>query len=192
MAERLQGKISLNQLYDLLISAIIYLSKDEEIDKFKLQKGVFYFIWKYSNYKNIDFKLIADKLGIEPNKFGPYSENIDGLAEMLQKKGLISIKERNNSLLFKATESGLNYIDLSDMGAKNLLNDIHNLVGKLDPKTLVFFVYYNPYIPSDVKEYFTSKSEIKQEFENKKEQYVEKLKLADIIDDSAASLILSA
>lgn len=190
MVDREVGRVSLIELYDLLISAIIYLSKDKEIDKFKLQKGVFYFIWKYSNYKNIDFKIIAHKLGIEPNKFGPYSENIDGLVEMLQKKGLISIKEKGGLLIFKATENGVKYINLHDDRVKDLLNNIHNLVDKLDAKTLVFFVYYNPYIPQDIKDYFTSKSEIKQEFESKKQQYVEKLKSAGIIDKLGASLIL--
>ncbi len=181
-------QLSSSSLYELVDNVIIYLSSNNLIDKFKLQKAVFYFLWRYSQYKNIDFGLIAQKFDMVPYKYGPYSESVDGEIDTLVSRGFLDRKSESE---FKATPKGVSELGKLDADVKFLVDDILNLLSKVDSKTLVFFIYYNPYIPNDVKSYFTSKSEIKEHFKSNKEKYIKVLKDAGIIEKDTAELILS-
>lgn len=186
-----QAEISTSSIYYLLDSAIILLSKDMAIDRFKVQKGIFYFFWKYSQYKNIEFESVAKKLGMVPYKYGPYSESVDGEVDALISKGYLNSKVDNSVTYISATPKGIKEFGNLDNEIKELIgSDISRLINKLNSKTLVFFIYYNPYMPADVKRYFTSESEIKEHFNRDKKRYVKELIEAGIIDERVAELIL--
>ena len=65
--------ISINDLYEKIDRAIIFLSENDWMDKWKIQKGVFYFLWLDSINNKYAFRDIANKMQIEPNRQGPYS-----------------------------------------------------------------------------------------------------------------------
>jgi uncharacterized protein YwgA len=186
-----QSEISTSSIYSLLDSAIILLSRDMAMDRFKVQKGIFYFFWKYSQYKNIDFELIAKKLDMVPYKYGPYSESVDGEVDALISRGYLSSRTDNSIIYITATSKGISEFGSLDGDVKALIDgDISRLVNSLDSKTLVFFIYYNPYIPLDVKKYFTSESEIKEHFARNKEKYIKELVQAGVIENSVAEMML--
>lgn len=73
--------ISLNKICDQIDKAIIYLSLDRPMDKWKIQKGVFYFLWLNglrSKNKKDNFLEIAKIIQFRPYKQGPYSEVVGG------------------------------------------------------------------------------------------------------------------
>ena len=42
------------------------------------------------------------------------------------------------------------------------LSQIREIFERLNSDEVIFFIYFNPYIPNDIKEYFVSKSEMKK------------------------------
>ena len=71
-----------------------------------------------------------------------------------------------------------------------ILANVKFLIENLTPTELAFYVYFNPAIDEDVREYFTSNSEIKEKLKNERMKYVRSLKNKNIIDDEAADLII--
>ncbi|MCK4796979.1 MAG: hypothetical protein KAT05_06330 [Spirochaetes bacterium] len=184
--------ISLMDAYDKIDKAIIYISQDKPADKWKIQKGVFYFLWLETR-NNDDFINFANKIQIHPNKQGPYSETIDGEVEMLIRDGFLQVIDpTSKSLPIKASEKGISEY-LSDISPeeKFCLQQIKDIVEKLTSYEVVFFIYFNPYIPDEIKSYFISKSEMKDGLMGKKNRYIKKFLDLGIIDDSTATKMLN-
>jgi len=187
--------ISLNEIYDQIDKVIIYLSQDKPIDKWKIQKGVFYFLWlnsRRNTKKDNKFIEIAKKIQIHPDKQGPYSETIDGEVEMLIRDGFLDVVDpASKALPVKASSKGLSeFLNGIDPKEEFCLSEIKNIFDTLNSYEVLFFIYFNPYIPDDIKEYFISKSEIKEGLEVKKDKYIERLLDCDIIDDLTANKML--
>lgn len=186
------ASVDIDQVYELLDRCIIYLTKDSWADKWKVQKGVFYFFWLYSVDKKMDFKEIADKLEIEPDKHGPYGKAIDGEVEGLIKDGFLSVRNpEEKDMLIKSSESGISEL-LNNLREDEeiLLSEVKNLIDRLNSAELLFFVYFNPYIPNEIKHYFTSRSEIIRSLVTNKEKYVKRLLKLKLIDEIAAKKIM--
>jgi len=184
-------KLSLDQIFDLIDKVVIYLSQDNWLDKWKIQKGVFYYLWLYSVQNNLDFKEIAKKIEIHPDKQGPYSIAIDGEVESLVKDGYLTVKNPNSkNILIKASDVGRrNYINEIKPNEEIYLSQIKELMEKLDSDQVIFFIYFNPYIPVDIKNFFISKSELKDNFNRNKDRYIQKLLDINIIDEIVANKI---
>ncbi len=184
--------LSLNEIYDKIDKAIIYLSQDKPLDKWKIQKGVFYFLWLDSLNNHYDFMEIANKIQIHPDKQGPYSEAIAGEVEMLVRDGFLkAIDSESKEFPVQALPKGISEFK-KEIDAKEdfCLLKIKNIVNMLDSYEVVFFIYHNPYIPESIKKHFISNSEIKDGFLLKKDKYIKKLLDCGIIDDLTAKKIL--
>jgi hypothetical protein len=184
-------KLSLDQIFDLIDKVVIYLSQDNWLDKWKVQKGVFYYLWLYSVQNNFDFKEIAKKIEIHPDKQGPYSIAIDGEVESLVKDGYLEVQHPDSKdILIRASDAGrLNYLNEIKPNEEIYLSQIKELIEKLNSDQVIFFIYFNPYIPTDIKNFFISKSELKENFLRYKEKYIQKLLENNVIDDIVANKI---
>jgi hypothetical protein len=187
--------ISLSEVYDQIDKAIIYLSLDNPMDKWKIQKGVFYFLWL--NYiktakKSDNFVDLAKRIQFRPYIQGPYSEVVEGEVEMLIRDGFLDALDPNSkNFPVKTTAKGkaefINYInDEEDF----CLSEIKNIFDVLNSYEVLFFIYFNPYIPEDIQNYFISKSEIRDGLKNKKDKYIKRLKECGIIDEITATKML--
>jgi len=186
-------KIGLSAVYSLVDSAILYFSKDKWLDKWQTQKSVFYFLWLYSSYKKLDFLELAKKLEIEPEKQGPYSLSIEGEVETLIRDGFLKVlNQSSKNLKIKASSKGINEIKNLKKEEKIIMNEVDNLINKLRSDELVFFIYFNPYIPKKIKDYFLSKSEIKNYLLSNKRRYINKLLNLEIIDVETAEKIANS
>lgn len=177
--------------YDKVDNAIIYLSQDVWMDKWKIQKGIFYYLWLDSINQGYDFLEIIKKLGYEPYKQGPFSEFIDGEVEMLIKDDFLEVKDPESKILpVRASNAGKNEFlpDIKD-DEKIFLKDIKFLLENLSSDEVIFFVYFNPHIPDELKEYFISKSEIKGLLKSRKDNSIKKLLKLEIIDQFDARKI---
>jgi uncharacterized protein YwgA len=185
--------LSLDEAYDVVDQAIIFIARDQWVDKWKVQKGVFYYLWLYSVYKKINFNEIANKLEIEPEKQGPYSRSIEGEVEGLIKDGFLDVRNaEEKSMEIRASKSGAReFLNNIKSNESAILQQVKDLVDKLQSNELVFFVYFNPYIPEDVRKYFTSKSEMIDSLKNRKNEYVKRLLSLGVIDQNAANKILT-
>lgn len=176
--------LSLNEIYEKIDKAIIYLSQEKPVDKWKIQKGVFYYLWLDSISNHYDFMEIANKIQIHPDKQGPYSEAIAGEVEMLVRDGFLEVLNPDSrEFPVKALPKGISEFR-KDINANEefYLLKIRNILNKLDSYEVVFFIYYNPYIPDSIKKYFISKSEIKERFYLNKDKYIKRLLDSGIID----------
>src|SRR5271157_1871733 len=183
--------LSLDQVFELIDKVVIYLSQDSWMDKWKIQKGLFYYLWLYSIQQKIDFNEIIRKIEIHPDKQGPYSIAIDGEVESLIKDGYLEVKNPDSKdILIKASRLGRdNYLDDISEEEEAYLSSIKDLVEKLESDQVIFFIYFNPYIPNEIKDYFISKSEIKDNLLRNKDRYIKKLLDTNIIDEITASKI---
>ncbi|MFZ3170154.1 MAG: hypothetical protein WA130_21290 [Candidatus Methanoperedens sp.] len=183
---------SLNEIYEKIDKAITYLSQDKPIDKWKIQKSVFYFLWLDSLNNHYDFMEVANKIQIHPDKQGPYSEAIAGEVEMLVRDGFLkAIDPYSKEFPVKALPKGISEFKKGiDAKEEFCLLKIKNIVNMLDSYEVVFFIYYNPYIPENIKKYFISQSEIKEGFLLKKDKYIKKLLECGLIDDLTANKML--
>ncbi len=179
---------TVNELCDKVDRAIIYLSENEPIDKWKVQKGVFYFLWLDSIDNHYNFIDMAKKIQFSPDKQGPYSEVIAGEEEMLIRDGFLDpIDPESKYLPVKATSEGISeFFPYLSRNEKVHLSQIREIFEKLNSDEVVFFIYFNPYIPDDIKEYFLSKSEMKKSLILQKEKYLTKLLENRIIDEATA------
>jgi hypothetical protein len=180
--------IGINDLYEKIDRAIIFLSENDWMDKWKIQKGVFYFLWLDSINNKYVFGDIAKKMQIEPNRQGPYSESIDSEVGVLIREGYLESSDLNSKILpVKSTQKGIaSFLQHVKSNERFCLIQIRDILEKLESDEVVFFVYFNPYIPDDVKSYFLSRSEMKQGLILQKESYIKKLLSKEIIDDSTA------
>lgn len=187
--------ISLSKIYDQIDKAIIYLSLDYPMDKWKIQKGVFYFLWLSNprNEKKDNYFLdIVKKIQFRPYIQGPYSEVVDGEVETLIRDGFLNAIDPNSKdFPVKTTAKGkAEFIKEIDKEEEFCLSEIKNVFDVLDSYEVLFFIYFNPYIPEDIQDYFTSKSEIIDGLKTKKDKYIKRLKECGIIDDITATKML--
>lgn len=187
--------ISLNKIYDQIDKAIIYLSLDYPMDKWKIQKGVFYFLWLNvlrNKNKTDNFLEIAKMIQFRPYIQGPYSEVVDGEVEMLVRDGFLEAIDLNSKdFPVKSTAKGIEeFIYNIDNEEEFCLSEIKNIFDVLNSYEVLFFIYFNPYIPEDIQEYFISKSEIIDGLKVKKDKYIKRLIECGIIDDLTAVKML--
>ena len=180
--------LSLTDLCEKVDRAIIFLAENEPIDKWKVQKGIFYFLWLDSIRNRYDFITTVKKIQFSPDKQGPYSEVIAGEEDMLIQDGFLEdLDPENKNLPIRATSKGISefYKHLKP-DEKVHLSQIREIFDKLNSDEVIFFIYFNPYIPKEIKEYFVSKSEMKKSLILQKEKYLQKLLKSDIIDQATA------
>ncbi len=173
---------------DMIDKAIVHLADGKELGKLSLQKGVFLYLLSLSTKRNYDFKKVANLAGFEPYKFGPFSEFLEGELEQLKGYKEVQISGTNEEKVKSFQESSAKYkLEEDEM---EILANVKFLIENLTPTELAFYVYFNPAIDEDVREYFTSNSEIKEKLKNERMKYVRSLKNKNIIDDEAADLII--
>ncbi|MHB8359346.1 MAG: hypothetical protein ACYDCP_07595 [Thermoplasmataceae archaeon] len=173
---------------DMIDKAIVHLAYGKELGKLSLQKGVFLYLLSLSTKRNYDFKKVANLAGFEPYKFGPFSEFLEGELEQLKGYKEVQISGTNEEKVKSFQESSAKYkLEEDEM---EILANVKFLIENLTPTELAFYVYFNPAIDEDVREYFTSNSEIKEKLKNERMKYVRSLKNKNIIDDEAADLII--
>lgn len=178
----------MNDLCEKVDRAIIFLAENEPIDKWKVQKGIFYFLWLDSIRNRYDFITTVKKIQFSPDKQGPYSEVIAGEEEMLIQDGFLeALDPENKNLPIKATLKGISeFYPYLKPDERVHLSQIREIFDKLNSDEVIFFIYFNPYIPSEIKEFFVSKSEMKKSLILQKEKYLQKLLKSEIIDQSTA------
>lgn len=184
-------RIRLGELCDKIDRAIVFFSNGTWLDKWKIQKAIFYYLWLDSLHYKYNFLEAAKKLDINPNKQGMFSPLIIGSEETLVKDGYLSVKDVNDPKYeIKATEKGIQEIlpEISK-GEMVFLEEIKDILLKLSSKEFMFFVYYHPYIADNVKEFFLSESEMKESFNLNQEYYIKKLLNEGLIDENGAALI---
>jgi uncharacterized protein YwgA len=187
--------ISLDKIYDQIDKAIIYLSLDYPMDKWKIQKGVFYFLWlsnPRNKKKDNDFLDMVKIIQFRPYIQGPYSEVVGGEVETLIRDGFLdAIDPNSKDFPVKTTAKGkAEFIKDIDKEEEFCLSEIKNIFDVLDSYEVLFFIYFNPYIPEDIQDYFISKSEIIDGLKIKKDKYIKRLKECGIIDDITATKML--
>ena len=186
--------LNIEDVYELVDRAITFFSKDSWADKWKVQKGVFYFLWLYSVYKKLNFSEFAKILEIQPDKQGPYARAIEGEVECLIKDGYLQVRNPDQKTMeVKAIlPKGNELIEHVENGEALILSQVKELIDKLDAYELVFSIYFNPYIPPNIREYFISNSEIKSTLIQRKDKYVKRLLEIGIIDSFMANKILES
>ncbi len=188
----MDNKLNLFTVGDLIDTVIVNLSVDIPVDKTALQKGVFLYLLSYSRRHNLKFKDMASLIGFEPYKFGPFSDFIEGELETMKLDSDVKIIEDKTKTLIHANRKALDEYKMNNED-RELLENVKDLIGKLTTNELVFFVYFNPDIykklDGDVREYFISNSEIKNNMIQKKEYYIKKLLEKQVIDDATADVI---
>jgi hypothetical protein len=180
--------VSINDLCDKVDRAIIFLAEREPIDKWKVQKGIFYFLWLDSIRNHYDFVNLVKKIQFSPDKQGPYSEVIAGEEDMLIQDGFLSSSDiESKNLPVNSTKKGISefYKALKPDEIVHL-SQIREIFEKLSSDEVIFFIYFNPYIPDEIKEYFVSKSEMKKSLIIQKERYLSKLLECNIIDQATS------
>jgi hypothetical protein len=181
-------KVDIFTVGDMIDKAIVHLADGKELGKLSLQKGVFLYLLSLSTKRNYDFKKVANLAGFEPYKFGPFSEFLEGELEQLKGYKEVQISGTNEEKVKSFQESSAKYkLEEDEM---EILANVKFLIENLTPTELAFYVYFNPAIDEDVREYFTSNSEIKEKLKNERMKYVRSLKNKNIIDDEAADLII--
>ncbi|MHB1470502.1 MAG: hypothetical protein ACYCSA_04850 [Thermoplasmataceae archaeon] len=181
-------KVDIFTVGDMIDKAIVHLADGKELGKLSLQKGVFLYLLSLSTKRNYDFKKVANLAGFEPYKFGPFSEFLEGELEQLKGYKEVQISGTNEEKVKSFQESSAKYKLKED--EMEILANVKFLIENLTPTELAFYVYFNPAIDEDVREYFTSNSEIKEKLKNERMKYVRSLKNKNIIDDEAADLII--
>ena len=186
-------KIDIFKLGDLMDAAIVNIASNKYISKLSLQKGIFFYLLSLSHREGYNFMEIANLIGFEPYKLGPFSEFVDGEIETLEGYGYISVDKHNSTVLIKSNKKGLYNFKL-DKNNMEIIKNVKFLVETLDPMEITFFIYFNPNIYSSedggIRNFFTSNSEIKDKLEAKKEYYVKQLLKKKVIDENTANLIL--
>lgn len=178
-------KLTISTVGDMVDTAIIHLSI-HGLNRTVLQKAVFLYLLSISAANSYSFEKIADIAQFEPYKYGPFSDFIDGEVEILSGDG--DLENSGNNDIIKTDKNKLSKYPVNDK-EMNIINEILELTDKLNTKEFVFYVYFHPSIPKNIKKYFTQNSEIKSELIKNKEKYIKELKRKGIIDDEAADLI---
>ena len=87
---------------------------------------------------------------------------IAGEEETLIRDGYLEVliwKEKPPRLTIKGNSEFLSDLKLDE---KVNLSQIREIFERLNSDEVIFFIYFNPYIPNDIKEYFISKSEMEK------------------------------
>jgi hypothetical protein len=186
-------KKSIDDVFDLVDKAIIFFASDNWVEEWKIQKGVFYFLWLYSAYKKSDFNDIIKKLEFEPDEQGPNALPIEGEIEGMIRDGYLDVKYPSDEKMIVKVNIKKKKDLLKNVTKEErvILAQVKKLLEKLQKDELMFFVYSNPYIPKQLKEYFISNTQIKRSLNNKKKYYIKRLLAHKIIDYKSAEKILS-
>ena len=183
-------KLNIFKIGDMVDKAIVHLAEGKEISKLSLQKGVFLYLLSISAKRNYNFKKVAQIAGFEPYKFGPFSEFLEGEVEQLKGYNEVQISgNREENTKIKSSHEAAAKYEL-EKDEEEIMKNIKFLIDNLTPTELAFYVYFNPAIEEDVREYFTSNSEIKEKLKNERLKYVKSLKNKSVIDNEAADLII--
>ncbi|PSN87075.1 hypothetical protein B9Q03_11195 [Candidatus Marsarchaeota G2 archaeon OSP_D] len=161
-------------LGDIVEAAVHELLESGISDKLQVQKAVFLFLWLYAKKKGFDFQQIISMMGYEPYKMGPFSEQVDEIYEQV-------------SAAVKYGKFNFN-IQRKD---KQILDEVKEVVAKLSPTELAFYIYFNPYIPKNIRKYFVSKSILLESFLKSAERYVQAIEKKGLIDSSQKEVILN-
>jgi hypothetical protein len=178
-------KLNISTVGDMVDTAIMHLSING-LNKTALQKAVFLYLLSISAANNYSFPKIAAIAQFEPYRYGPFSDFIDGEVEILSGDGDLETSDNKN--MIKTNKNKLSKYPVNDK-EMNIINEILELTDKLSTKEFVFYVYFHPSIPKNIKKYFTENSEIKSDLITNKEKYIKELKRKGVIDDEAADLI---
>jgi len=184
-----EDDLDIFKIGEMVDRAIIHLAQGEEVEKPSLQNGVFLYLLSLSAKRDYDPMKVARMAGFEPFKLGPYSDFLEGELEQLKGYQEVWVSGDKEDAKVKSTKEVASRYVL-DKDEKDTIDNIRFLIGSLTAKQLAFYVYFNPAIDESVRQYFTSKSEIKENLENKKDWYVKKLKNKKVIDDEAADMFI--
>jgi len=184
-----EDDLDIFKIGEMIDRAIIHLAQGEEVEKPNLQNGVFLYLLSLSAKRDYDPMKVARMAGFEPFKLGPYSDFLEGELEQLKGYQEVWVSGDKEDAKVKSTKEVASRYVL-DKDEKDIIDNIRFLIGSLTAKQLAFYVYFNPAIDESVRQYFTSKSEIKENLENKKDWYVKKLKNKKVIDDEAADMFI--
>lgn len=176
-------------LGDLIDRAIVFLTEDNRISTLSLQKGIFLYLYSYAVTNGYDFNKVLESAAFEPFRFGPFSDAVAGQVDTLIGYGVLKGEGTGESRTFIGIPRSSKKYNFEKDESRLLMN-IKNLVDILEPLELTFYIYFNPLINSSLREYFTSKSEIKDRLANNKESYVKSLMKKGVIDQSTADLIM--
>lgn len=182
-------KVNVFTVGDMVDKAIIHLASDRELRRLSLQKGVFLYLLSVAARKGYDADKVLNIAGFEPYKYGPFSEFLNGEVEQLGGYGEVRVSGTGESQKVKTVRESLKNYKL-DGEEKLLMENIKELVNKLQPMELTFYVYFNPAFDKKIREFFTTKSDIKGRLMQEREKYVNRLIKLNILDDDAANLIL--
>ena len=170
-------------LLDNIEKSIIYLTDNNKVEKTKLQKSIFLYLIDFCRINKMNFKEVPEILNFQPYKFGPYSDIITGLVDEMAGYNKIII-QNDESIKSENMIDKYNYTNEE----KSILNDIKELTKNLSKNEFVFYVYFNPTIPENIKKYFISKSEIKSRLKKDREYYIKRLIKKGVITEYDALL----
>ena len=187
--EQRKKTLDLFTIGDLIDKAIVFLSANNTITTLSLQKGIFLFLYSYAVTNGHDFNNVLRIASFEPYRFGPFSDAVTGQAETLVGYGEIRSEGFGEKQIFGGTDKGLEKLNLSK-DEKRLLTNVKKLVEILEPVELTFYIYFNPLIDQSLRDYFTSKSEIKDSLLKRKDTYVRSLLKKGAIDNETAELMI--
>lgn len=182
------GTIDINELYDTIDAVITHLCQEQEIDELRLQKSVFLFLWQYALKHKQDPMGLLSQFQFLPYKEGPFSDYVHGQLEVLAREGDLTITKAAGGNKLRSSKHTLHKYHLNEAESR-LANEIRHLVSKTGPKELAFYIYYNPTIPKSLREFFTSRSELKEEFKKNKLQYLSSLLRNELIDEDAYAIM---
>lgn len=185
------GNVNVFTVGDMVDKAIIHLASNRELGRLSLQKGVFLYLLSVAARKGYDADKVLNIAGFEPYRYGPFSEFLNGEVEQLGGYGEIRIIGTGESQKVKTVKESLKDYKL-DGEEKLLMENIKDLIDKLQPMELTFYVYFNPAFDKKIRDFFTTKSEIKDRLMQEREKYVKRLMRKNILDEDAANLILYA
>ena len=174
---------------DMVDRAILFLTADNKTSMLSLQKGVFLFLYSFAIVEGYDYNELLTMSAFEPYKLGPFSESVDGQVDTLAGYGLIKVGGIGEKATLVSSSQNLKKYKYEKEELK-LLEDVKTLLSTLEPMELTFYIYFNPLIDKSLRDYFTSKSEIKDSLIKNKAAYVKSLLRKKIIDVDTADLIM--
>jgi uncharacterized protein YwgA len=187
--EQRKKTLDLFTIGDLIDKAIVFLATNNTITTLSLQKAIFLYLYSYAVTNGYDFNNVLRMASFEPYRFGPFSDAVVGQAETLVGYGKIRSGGSGEKQIFGTIDKGLEKLNLSK-DEKRLLTNIKKLVETLEPMELTFYIYFNPLIDQSLRDYFTSKSEIKDSLLKRKDTYVRDLLKKGAIDEETAELMI--
>ncbi len=118
------------------ILAILYLSPDRRVrSRIHLQKALF-IASQYLKRINESFEFI-------PYKYGPWSDQVVDVLEMLNNAGKVELEEGRGGVRLVDLEAGEKAVRLLSQEEVKMLKEIMSLVNELDEEELLLYIYVN-------------------------------------------------